>query len=131
VTAIRRVGRWLRNHGFVFTELQVLSRWDDIGGPRRYELWTLSNRWRYATHRAWIHGVSGVVGVVLMGLLLGMERSEIVRFATVMGLGGTVAMFFGAALLQGQWRRRRALYNGWLRRRAYRDAKAKAKAVPT
>ena len=129
MTPVRRVGRWFRKQGFVFTELQMFWRWDQIGGPRSYEMWTLSSRWRYAAHRAWVHGVSGAFGVFLGGLLLGVERGKIYRFATIMGLGGGVAMFFAAALMQRHWNRRRALYDRWLQRRAYADAKANARAA--
>ena len=121
--------RWFRNHGFVFNELQVFARWDDIGGPRPYELWTLSSRWRYATHRAWLHGVSGAAGALIAGLLLGAERNYVIRFATIMLLGGSLAMFFAAAFMERHWKRRRNIYDRWLQRRAYLDAKATAKAA--
>ena len=129
VTPLRRVGRWFRNHGFVFTEWQVFSRWDDIGGPTRFETWTMSSRWRYAVVRAGIQGASGAFGVVLGGLLLGSERSEIVEFATIMGVAGGLVMFLFASLATRQWKRQRDMYDRWLQRRAYLDAKARAQAV--
>ncbi|HEV2121294.1 MAG TPA: hypothetical protein VGW38_00775 [Chloroflexota bacterium] len=39
--------RWLRNHGFAFTDRQKTARWDDLGGPTPFERWRHGSLRRY------------------------------------------------------------------------------------
>ena len=62
------VMRWLRNHGFAFTERQALARLNDLGGPTRFERWSHAALWRYLLVQ-----ILGVV--VAAGLVAGAFRA--------------------------------------------------------
>lgn len=110
-------GRWLRNKGFAFTGDQKLARWDDIGGPRGFEKWSLQGPWQFLASRVLI-GLAGAAAAFVVGWLL----TDDVSFALAMGGGWVLGAMLVGLVAHWMWKRERGLYDAWLNKQRRRQA---------
>ena len=116
------MGRWLRNRGFAFTADQKFARWEDIGGPGRFERWALPGPWTFVAGRA-LSGLGGVVGALLVGWLLPGDTGAATAVAGGMLLGTVLVVLLAGHRM---WQRERDLYDAWLNKQRRRQAAAQS-----
>lgn len=118
------VGRWLRNKGFVFTADQKFDRWEDIGGPRRFEKWTLQGPFEFIVGRL-VNALAAVAAALGTAWLIAWRGAWDASPAGAVAVG----MLIGTALIVPAagyrlWRRDRDLYDAWLNKQRRRQAEA-------
>lgn len=121
MTALRRAGRWLRIHGgLVFTDRQILERWDALGGPKPLENWSLQRRRNFYVSRL-IGSATTTILIVASHAWQGAQARYLLALGAglMVGIAAVLAFAIGPA-----WRRQRSLYNSWLSRQARAAAAA-------
>ena len=127
VTFMRRLGRWFRNQGgFAFTDRQILARWDDLGGPKPFEQWSLRSRRQF-----FVSKLPGSAALLLVIVASRAWQGSEPGFLLALGAAVMVGAAAGIALAIGPaWRRQRSLYDLWLSRKARAEAKPGTSAIP-
>lgn len=111
----------MRNKGFAFTTADRLARWDDIGGPGRFEKWGLENPLQFVASRLLI-GLGGVGGALVMGWLLAGDPGFALAVAGGYAIGTVLVVLVAG---KRQWARERDVYDAWLSRRRRPQAAAR------
>ena len=103
----------MRNKGFAFTAGQKLARWDDLGGPGRFEKWALQSPRHYMASRM-ASAPAGAVGALVTVWLLGWDAGRALAMAGGFLLGAVVIVIVAG---KGMWSREQDVYDTWLIRR--------------
>ena len=104
----------MRNKGFTFTTDQRLARWDDTGGPGRFEKWGLQGRWQFTVSRLVMIAAVGAAAALVTGWLLSGDAGYAVGAAGGFLLGSLLVVLVAGKRM---WARERDVYDTWLTRR--------------